>query len=96
MIVGGYELHLYCDGDGCTAGEFGRYPKQTEFTAEEGSKARSAARRKGWRLDLKNGTALCPSCVARGAQLKTPPCPECSSDELCRPDCPVAPWNLDP
>jgi len=25
-----------------------------------------------------------------------PPCPSCGSDELCRADCPVAPWNQTP
>lgn len=25
-----------------------------------------------------------------------PPCPRCGSDELCRPDCPIAPWNQEP
>ena len=23
------------------------------------------------------------------------PCPSCRSTQLCEPDCPVAPWNMD-
>ncbi len=61
MIAGCYDLHLYCDGVDCTAGDFG-YPAEGEFTGDEtGSRARARARRRGWKL-LRDGSCLCPVC----------------------------------
>lgn len=68
MIVGCYDLHLYCDGLGCKRGDFGERA-QLELTDELGSRARARARRLRWRLFPKTGHALCPHCVKRGARI---------------------------
>ncbi len=68
MIAGSYVLHLYCDGpeherhdyayrSRVEPGHFGR-------DCETGSAARAQARKCGWRLNLQEGTALCPRCAA--------------------------------
>lgn len=59
MIAGCYTLDLYCDDndeDGMHA--YGEFPKQ--YTSEHGTKARRAARRNGWVINMVNGTAICP------------------------------------
>lgn len=70
-IVGCYDLHLYCDGVGCEAGPYGGRA-ELEVTDEFGSACRSAARRRRWKLNVREGTAVCPSCVARGATVEGP------------------------
>jgi len=68
MIAGCYDLHLYCDGVGCVAGEYG-FRSEGEFTGDEtGARARARARKRGWKL-LRSGHALCPSCVKRDAAI---------------------------
>jgi hypothetical protein len=67
MIVGCYDLHLYCDGIGCENGPFSERA-QLEGTHEFGASARRAARKRGWRL-LRSGHCLCPKCVASGATI---------------------------
>lgn len=69
VIVGIYDLHLYCDGADCEAGKYkGR--AELELTDEYGSACRRRARKLGWRLGTKDQSALCPSCVARGATIE--------------------------
>lgn len=68
MIVGGYELHLYCDGAGCNYGDYGRYPSRFEANGELGATCRKQARQCGWKL-LPGGYCLCPPCVKRGAKV---------------------------
>jgi hypothetical protein len=63
VIVGCYVLDLYCDDPNCPDQRFHTTPSQ--FTDETGSGARAEARRAGWRLNLDDGTALCPKCVKR-------------------------------
>ena len=63
MIVGCYTLDLYCDNAGEYPDgihEYKEFPR--EFTDEYGSKCRKMARKEGWTLNLKDGTALCPKC----------------------------------
>lgn len=76
MIVGGYTLELYCDGEGCPRQRpavcGGNYSPLGEFSAETGEACRRAARRRGWRLDLRAGVAVCPECVKAG---RRPPRP---------------------
>lgn len=67
MIVGCYDLHLYCDGVGCTNGKFGQRA-EFEYTHEHGSSARRAARERGWSLK-RSGHCLCPKCDLRGARI---------------------------
>lgn len=67
MIVGCYDLHLYCDGVGCNHGR-DRERSQFEATDELGSKARARARRNGWLL-LSDGRCLCRPCRANNTPL---------------------------
>lgn len=71
MIAGCYDLHLYCDGVGCTYDRDNYGRADAEFTGDEtGAAARSRARRVGWKL-LRDGRCLCPRCASAG----TPPTP---------------------
>lgn len=70
MIVGCYILHLYCETAGCkkalggVTGNFGSGPVEfTHPTHEKGAVAEARAR--GWKLDLKHWTALCPQCAKK-------------------------------
>jgi hypothetical protein len=68
VIVGGYDLHLYCDNDPerpWAPGDlhhYGEFPHQNFGSFEHGWQARAMARRLGWFLDLRRGRALCPKC----------------------------------
>ena len=69
MIVGGYTLDLYCD-DERHAYKYGD-PKvgETEcdtFIASRAGLARRKARDAGWRLYMRDGLAVCPTCARRG------------------------------
>ena len=66
MIVGCYDLNLYCDAPKCTNGQYGLYPSQLEATAETGAECRREARRLGWWLSQKHGTCACPPCARAG------------------------------
>ncbi len=71
MIVGGYTLHLYCDGRGCLTnyphgrGEDARYVA-VEFSGETGQECRKDAKKAGWIINARNGTCLCPKCIEAG------------------------------
>lgn len=73
MIVGGYTLDLYCDVEGCLAGNFGGHPGKfkgfapgcQQFYASERVHAEHGAKRGGWKLDKKNGRARCPECKGK-------------------------------
>lgn len=62
VIVGDYALYLYCDD-----------PRHVQpvgedapvFRAATGSKARQRARKRGWKIKLRDGTAFCPECLSR-------------------------------
>lgn len=64
MIVGGYVLHLYCDGERCARVRVtqGEPIAQGEFTGNTGGEARRAARGAGWKLDELNDKAWCRKC----------------------------------
>lgn len=67
MIVGAYELTLYCDTEGCPNASCtpngSAYPAPPFQTyAETGSECRMVARRLGWTLFLHTGLCLCPGC----------------------------------
>lgn len=75
MIVGCYDLQLYCDDpehEVWRPNGTGRWPGSGDnpgtFTHEFGSVARSMAREAGWKLDVKKDTAICPRCVRRSRQ----------------------------
>lgn len=72
MIVGGYTLDLYCDRES-KAHEYKEFPH--EYTAELGSVTRRNARRDGWVLNMKEGTAICPKCSGKGPKPKPPQTP---------------------
>lgn len=71
MIVSGYTLDLYCDTPNCphrkpvfdgNAGQVITHAPTTFFD-ETGVVCRRMARKAGWVLNLKDGTAYCPGCV---------------------------------
>lgn len=62
MIVGGYDLQLYCDRESPAHG-YKEFPHQ--FSSEFGHRARRNARRAGWKLNLRDGTAICPKCSGK-------------------------------
>ncbi len=67
MIVGCYSLQLYCqysEEPGCPY-RYSREPAQFGAGCETGAKAREQARRRGWVLDRKAMTAVCPACAKR-------------------------------
>jgi hypothetical protein len=66
MIIGCYTLDLYCDADAEHA--WRAFPVQ--FSAETGEECRQQARRAGWKLTPKTGTAVCPDCVRAGRTAK--------------------------
>lgn len=70
MIVSCYDMVLYCDGVKCTAGEFERYPRETEITEETFGGCAKIARARGWKLFRKTQQCLCPVCVKNKNQLK--------------------------
>jgi len=64
MIVGGYSLHLYCDG----ARHAELHPNKlgsldAEFAGHDEADCNRQARRKGWRLNKQQGKAYCPACI---------------------------------
>jgi len=63
VIVGAYTLHLYCDNTKATSHRHREFPH--EFVAEFGSRARANARRAGWRINKRDGEAICPKCRAK-------------------------------
>lgn len=69
MITKGYTLDLYCDRYtsavlGCNGHDYGEFPHQ--FFDELGSRCRAAARKAGWKVNYKTGSAICPKCAALG------------------------------
>jgi len=70
MIAGCYDLHVYCDGIGCTHDRNGYgYRADAEFTGDEtGARARARARKAKWRL-FPDGRCLCPKCREDGTPL---------------------------
>lgn len=65
MIASGYTLDLYCDNE--TADHpFGYFPQT--FFDENKSQCWKDAKKKGWKLDSKNRTAICPLCNKKNAK----------------------------
>lgn len=68
MIAGCYSLDLYCENSDHKSRTWpdkhghawGEFPHQ--YTDERGSVCRAMARKAGWKLDRRAGTALCPKC----------------------------------
>lgn len=62
--VGGYELHLYCDGTGPhTPGDFPHI--YTDNTTKCKAACYKAARADGWTINCKFDRAYCPECANR-------------------------------
>jgi hypothetical protein len=59
MIIGKYTLHLYCDQDN-PQHALDEFPH--EIVGNTASQTRKYARKRGWKLDLENGHAICPKC----------------------------------
>ena len=71
MIVGGYSLHLYCDGVGCQTLLMAVHPPvlideraTAEFAGANERACMAEARRCGWRFV--RDCAVCPRCVKVG------------------------------
>lgn len=75
-VVGGYLLHLYCDGtskvagagadDSCKANDgVTRFEgARAELTGETRAETMRKARRRGWKFK-RDGRVLCPLCARR-------------------------------
>lgn len=74
MIVGGYTLDLYCDAQKCIWVDLNGCPRigPAQFIGETGGYARRVARHRGWKLDLENDRAFCPTCVKAGLHKCSP------------------------
>ena len=68
MIVGGYEMHLYCDFEGCKAGEANAFPARAEFAGGRVGECRHVARKAGWQI--KGDKAFCPYHSTRRKRTK--------------------------
>ena len=68
MIVGGYELHLYCDAPGHVDTRKDGKTDMGLFHADSGEAARKKARKAGWSVNLVMQTALCPVCKKKKTQ----------------------------
>jgi hypothetical protein len=72
MIVGGYNLNLYCDGAPDCKNRSAKYDGGDHYTApgkyvgETGSECRQQDRKRGWILNLQENTAVCPKCAKKG------------------------------
>lgn len=72
MIVGGYDLHLYCELVAVRRGEaedalghsYDEFPHM--FNGPNARNCYTQARRRGWLLQLGNGRAICPRCKQAG------------------------------
>ncbi len=58
MIVGGYQLDLYCDGEHPPYDRAATYT----FTGWDRAQARKAARKAGWSFAKDGKKTYCPSC----------------------------------
>lgn len=73
MIVGGYTLHLYCDGEPCKGGPSITLEHQysfqfADFAGHNEADTKQQARKAGWRFS--NCKVYCPACNAvTGARL---------------------------
>lgn len=74
MIVGGYDLHLYCDSDRTKT--VADYEKNSwcehlwdefphKYTGATFGQAAKKARRDGWIINRDKGMALCPKCSGK-------------------------------
>lgn len=75
MIVGCYDMHLYCRNEDAEtfeplpgrtepAGPWHRYAEfPHQFTGRNERECKAAARRRGWRFS--SGDATCPRCAKR-------------------------------
>ena len=76
MIQGHYTRQLYCDTPGCGQSREGWVPRGqladgrdeppfVEDDYQSGAEARQIARVNGWKLNLVDGTCLCPDCARK-------------------------------
>lgn len=64
MILGCYDLRLYCDSGAHPAWEM-EDKACGEFTEQTRNAGIRAARRLGWVVNWKSGRAICPHCSRR-------------------------------
>lgn len=63
MIVGCYSIDLYCDsGKEKPYGAAGHWSEPDTFAGESFAECAREARKAGWKIDRKNGIAICPNC----------------------------------
>ncbi|MFA5202877.1 MAG: hypothetical protein WC708_00475 [Lentisphaeria bacterium] len=68
VIIGCYTLELYCNGDpNCrfTLSKSTGANESAVFTGDSAKQTRTKARKAGWKLNLKEGSAICPDCQRR-------------------------------
>jgi len=64
-ILGVYDMHLYCDGEGCNGFWQSAEMEQTE------NECRKVARAQGWSFNLSEHKCYCPKCsIKRGKMPK--------------------------
>lgn len=74
MIVGCYTMHLYCDGaktcpnGGCKIGGGGESVPPAQCTGQTRGECAAKAKKRGWRLNHRTDTALCPACAKAGVK----------------------------
>lgn len=67
MIVGCYDMHLYCDFPD-DAWEH-RHREPATFQGRTFSGAQREAKRKGWHFNRDGERVICPSCIKAGRKL---------------------------
>ena len=63
MIVGCYDLHLYCDANGCPLTKELKMPRQ--YTGPTLGYCLRDARKDGWRVNVRKDKAICPKCSGK-------------------------------
>jgi hypothetical protein len=68
VIIGCYTLELYCNGDpNCkfTLSKGTGANESAMFTGDTAKQTHTKARKAGWKLNLREGSAICPDCQRR-------------------------------
>jgi hypothetical protein len=74
MIVGCYDMHLYCDGEGCKT--WSKYVEafldqvaEGEYSGRTAADCIRQAKKHGWRFNMR-GQCKCKRCVGVGNKYK--------------------------
>lgn len=67
MIVGCYDMHLYCDFPDDSWEH--RSDEPAQFTERTFTSSKREAIRRGWRFHSDRERVICPACIAAGRKL---------------------------